>query len=82
LGVPHPNRLNLTNAELAEWYAYFTYAPFGEDMTHVMLARIMSMVSGKPPSTHMLRIIDGEPIDPDMAHAEAFLQEEIRLGHC
>jgi hypothetical protein len=82
LGVQHPSRLDLTNGEIAEWFAYFTEHPFGEDMTHVMLARIMSMVSGKQPASHMIRFIDGEMADPDMAAAEAFLQEEIRLGNC
>ena len=82
LGVAHPNRLDLTNIEIAEWHAYFTEHPFGEDMTHTMLARIMAMFSGKQPSAHMPRFIDGELADPDMAAAEAFLQEEIRLGNC
>lgn len=82
LGVAHPNRLDLSNGELAEWFAYFTECPFGEDMTHVMLARIMSMISGKQPATHMIRFIDGEMADPDTAAAEAFLAEEIRLGNC
>lgn len=80
--MPHPNKLDLSNGEIAEWYAYFTAYPFGEDMTHVMLARIMSIVSGKPPASHMIRFIDGEMSDPDLAAAEAFLQEEIRLGNC
>jgi hypothetical protein len=72
--------LTLNEHELAEWDAYFALQPFGEDIQHIMMSRIMSMVSGKPPSTHMPRV--QEDIDPDTAFAEAFLQQEIRLGHC
>ena len=72
--------MTLTEAELAEWDAYFAVQPFGEDINHMMLSRIMSMISNKPPSTHMPKV--AEEIDPDMSAAEAFLREEIRLGNC
>lgn len=70
----------MTEVELAEWDAYFEVQPFGEDVQHLMLARIMGMISGKQPMQHMPRV--PSDIDPDMAAAEAFLAEEIRLGNC
>ena len=82
LGVEHPNRLTLTNAEVMEWWAYFTQHPFGDDVGHSMLAKIMCMFAGKNASTYMPRITEAGGIDHDMAEAEAFLQEEIRLGNC
>jgi hypothetical protein len=70
----------LTEPELAEWDAYFSVQPFGEDINHMMLSRIMAMISSKPPSSHMPKV--AEEIDPDLSSAEAFLREEIRLGNC
>jgi hypothetical protein len=82
LGVQHPNRLQLNNAELAEWFAYFMLHPFGEDVGHGMLAKIMAGLGGKTPATYMPKITDDGEFDSDMAQAVAFLQEEIRHGNC
>jgi len=46
-----------------------------------MIAKVLGMVGGKAPSVYMPKVVDGI-IDPDQAHAEAFLKEEIRLGNC
>jgi hypothetical protein len=46
-----------------------------------MIAKVIGMVGGKAPSAYMPKVVDGA-VDPDMAHAEAFLKEEIRLGNC
>jgi hypothetical protein len=73
--------MTLTQAEIAEWAAYFCLNPFGEDIQHLMIAKVLGMVSGKAPSVYMPKVVDGA-VDPDMAHAEAFLKEEIRLGNC
>ena len=56
--------------------------PFGEDVGHGMLAKIMAGFGKSPPSAYMPKITDDGDIDPDTAQAEAFLQEEIRHGNC
>jgi hypothetical protein len=80
LGVRHPNDLQLTEWELLEWMAYFQQAPFGDDVNHLMAARIISAWSGKSERTHMPRVNDN--VDPDLVYAENYLQELVRYGDC
>jgi hypothetical protein len=80
LGVKHPNDLDLTAWEFAEWVAYFETTPFGEDVGHLMQARTIAAWSGKNERAHMPVIHDN--LDPDTAHAENYLKELIRHGDC
>jgi hypothetical protein len=80
LGVKHPSELNLSTWQIAEWDAYFELHPFGPDIDHFMLARIIAMVAGKNPAAYMPKV--GETADPDEAMAKAYLEDLIRRGDC
>jgi hypothetical protein len=80
LGVEHPNKLDLTAWEFTEWLAYFETTPFGEDVGHLMSARMIAAWGGKNERLYMPTV--HEPVDQDFAAAEGYLQELIRHGDC
>jgi hypothetical protein len=55
--------LHIDERDLCEWQCYFELYPFGEDVGHLMLARIMSAFSGKNEQQYMPRIQEDEDIE-------------------
>jgi hypothetical protein len=80
LGIKHPNELNLTAWEIAEWDAYFQLHPFGPDVDHLMIAKVLGMFGNGNAAKHMPKVEAN--IDPDTAAANAYLQDLIRRGDC
>ena len=78
--MTHPNSLDLTDWELMEWWAYFETTPFGEDVGHMMQARMIAAWAGKNERAYMPTVHDNS--DPDLAYAENYLQELVRHGDC
>lgn len=81
-GHIHPDfiRDRLTDKQLHEISWYFEHHPYGHDIDHMMMSRIVcSMAGGKPedymPSFDGGRATDAESLVPKMAGLAAFIKQ-------